>query len=152
MLRPGADPGARACDTAVSRAWHSGRMPTSDEDLDRFCRDLPSAEVTHPFGPETSVYKVRGRMFAMFPTGMTAVDPGPLGVGRLWVNLKAVPEHAAALVAQHPEVSPGWHMNKRHWITLDLAGDLPDRTVEDLVGNSYDCVIAAMPATRRPLA
>nr|BFF12971.1 hypothetical protein GCM10025699_42740 [Microbacterium flavescens] len=106
MLRPGADPGARACDTAVSRAWHSGRMPTSDEDLDRFCRDLPSAEVTHPFGPETSVYKVRGRMFAMFPTGMTAVDPGPLGVGRLWVNLKAVPEHAAALVAQHPEVSP----------------------------------------------
>nr|BFF12970.1 hypothetical protein GCM10025699_42730 [Microbacterium flavescens] len=43
-------------------------------------------------------------------------------------------------------------MNKRHWITLDLAGDLPDRTVEDLVGNSYDCVIAAMPATRRPLA
>ncbi|HEX2810210.1 MAG TPA: MmcQ/YjbR family DNA-binding protein [Kineosporiaceae bacterium] len=68
------------------------------------------------------------------------------------MSLKCDPDFAAALVREHPAITPGYHLNKRHWITLDLGGDLPDELAEDLLVDSYDLVVDGLPKSRRPLA
>ncbi|WIB13858.1 MmcQ/YjbR family DNA-binding protein [Curtobacterium sp. MCPF17_052] len=73
---------------------------------------LPAVTETQPFGEGTDVYKVVDKMFAM--------NAELRGVAI--VNLKCAPPHGAALVRDHPEITPGWHMNKRHWITLSPGG------------------------------
>ena len=138
----------RSATTRPGGTWqHVGMSgsPSPGPDLAavlRMCGELPSAELTNPFGDVVDVFKVRGRMFAM----VDLVGSPPR------VTLKAVPGHAEHLVATHPEITPGYHMNKRHWITITLGGALDDQAVEDLIGNSYDRVIAALPKSRRPLA
>jgi predicted DNA-binding protein (MmcQ/YjbR family) len=114
-----------------------------DEDAARdACANLPSAELTHPFGFETAVYKVRGRMFAVVP----------LDGERPSITLKSDPQDARSLVHEHPAISPGYHMNKDHWITVDLDGDLPRGLVDDLIAESYRLVIAKLPKAQRPVA
>lgn len=92
------------------------------------CAGLPDAELTHPFGNETAVYKVGGKMFAAIGTGDGGIDR---------VTLKCDPERAAILVGEHEHIVPGYHMNKRHWVTVDLDGSVPLPLVEDLVEDSY---------------
>jgi predicted DNA-binding protein (MmcQ/YjbR family) len=105
------------------------------------CSQLPSATLTHPFGEGTSVFKVAGRMFAAI-----SLDDSP---GR--VTLKCDPGYGAALVDRHDEFTPGYHMNKRHWITVTLHPVLPANLLEDLIADSYDLVVAALPARSRSL-
>ncbi|GHA40498.1 DNA-binding protein [Streptomyces spiroverticillatus] len=92
-----------------------------------------------PFTPETSVFKVLGKVFAL-----SALDAVPLSV-----NLKCEPENAIRLRAAYPAVVPGWHMNKRHWNTVTLDGSVPDRLVREMVEDSYDLVVAGMPRATR---
>lgn len=92
-----------------------------------------------PFGPETSVFRVAGKIFAL-----SDLDAEPLKV-----NLKCDPDDAVRLRAEHPGVIvPGWHMNKRHWNTV-TAGGLPERLVRELVEDSYDLVVAGLPRAAR---
>ncbi len=98
------------------------------------------AEETMPFGPETLVYKVGGKMFAL-----TSPDELP---ARL--NLKCDPDRSLALRDRYEAVLPGWHMNKRHWNTLVLDGSLPSGLVRELIDHSYDLIVAALPAGKRP--
>jgi predicted DNA-binding protein (MmcQ/YjbR family) len=93
---------------------------------------MPGSEETFPFGPETSVFKVKGngKMFAL-----SALDAQPLSV-----SVKCDPEIAADLRASHDAVSPGYHLNKRHWITVTVGGDLDDEGVRALIEDSYDLV------------
>jgi predicted DNA-binding protein (MmcQ/YjbR family) len=109
------------------------------------CDQLIGAQLTFPFGPEPAVFKVGGKVFALFSGPEPEADPTQ-------VSLKCDPEFAAALVRDHPAITPGYHLNKRHWITVDLAGDLPDDLVEDLLVDSYDLVVDGLPKSRRPLA
>ncbi|MDP9735192.1 MULTISPECIES: MmcQ/YjbR family DNA-binding protein [unclassified Curtobacterium] len=102
---------------------------------------LPAVEETQPFGERSVVHKVVGRMFVL----ATTLRGVPI------VNLKCAPPHGAALVRDHAEISPGWHMDKRHWITLSPGDGLDETMVEDLVANSYDLVVAGLPRNRRPL-
>ncbi|MDB6425507.1 MmcQ/YjbR family DNA-binding protein [Curtobacterium sp. 20TX0008] len=102
---------------------------------------LPAVEETQPFGEQSVVHKVVGRMFVL----ATTLRGVPI------VNLKCAPPHGAALVRDHAEISPGWHMDKRHWITLSPGDGLDETMVEDLVANSYDLVVAGLPRNRRPL-
>ncbi|MET3638293.1 MULTISPECIES: MmcQ/YjbR family DNA-binding protein [Curtobacterium] len=102
---------------------------------------LPAVEETQPFGEQSVVHKVVGRMFVL----ATTLRGVPI------VNLKCAPPHAAALVRDHAEITPGWHMDKRHWITLAPGDGLDETMVEDLVANSYDLVVAGLPRSRRPL-
>lgn len=102
---------------------------------------LPAVEETQPFGEESVVYKVVGKMFVL----LTELRGVPI------VNLKCAPPHGAALVRDHAEVSPGWHMSKRHWITLAPGDGLDESMVEDLVANSYELVVAGLPRAARPL-
>jgi predicted DNA-binding protein (MmcQ/YjbR family) len=98
--------------------------------LRRFCLSLAGAEETFPFGPETSVFKVGGKMFAV--AGLQAQP--------LRVTVKCEPELSVQLRATYEEIVPGYHANKKHWITVDLTGSLEDELVRDLIVDSYDLV------------
>ncbi|MEU3449586.1 MmcQ/YjbR family DNA-binding protein [Streptomyces thermolilacinus] len=109
------------------------------EQLRAFCLDFNAAVEEFPFGPEISVFKVAGKMFAL-----SALDARPLTV-----NLKCDPDEAVRLRADHPEaIAPGYHMNKRHWNTVTVA-DLPAALVRELVEDSYDLVVAGLPKAER---
>ena len=111
----------------------------SAERLRALCLERPGAVEDFPFGPETSVFRVEGKMFAL-----SALAREPLSV-----NLKCEPSLAEALRDAYPAVRPGWHMNKRHWNTVDLDGPLPDETVRQMIEDSYDLVVAALPKAKR---
>ena len=113
-------------------------------DLLEHCEELIGAEMTFPFGPQTAVFKVSGKVFALFGGPEPAHDPRT-------VSLKCDPDLAAALVREHPAIAPGYHLNKRHWITLDLCADLPDGLAGDLLVDSYDLVVDGLAQGRRPL-
>lgn len=103
------------------------------------CLAFPGAEETFPFGPQTSVFKVAGKMFAL-----SALDAPELSV-----SLKCEPELAERLRSEHPAIRPGYHLNKRHWNTVALDGALPDGMVRDLIEDSYDLVVAGLPRATR---
>ncbi|MGX1670610.1 MmcQ/YjbR family DNA-binding protein [Streptomyces sp. NPDC055400] len=108
------------------------------QELRALCLSFNAAVEEFPFNPDTSVFKVLGKLFAL-----TNLDARPLTV-----NLKCDPEDAVRLRADHEAIVPGWHMNKRHWNTVTVAG-LPDRMVRELVEDSYDLVVAGLPRAER---
>lgn len=99
----------------------------------------PGAEETLPFGPDTLVYKVGGKMFAL-----TTPDDFPSTI-----NLKCDPERSLSLQDQYAAIIPGYHMNKRHWITLTLDGSVPAPLVRELIDQSYQLVAAGLPKDGR---
>ncbi|NUK04811.1 MmcQ/YjbR family DNA-binding protein [Streptomyces lunaelactis] len=103
-----------------------------------FCLQFNAAVEEFPFGPETSVFKVHGKVFAL-----SGLDAEPLKV-----NLKCEPEIAERLRAEHAGIVPGYHMNKRHWNTVTVR-DLPDGMVRELIEDSYDLVVAGLPRATR---
>jgi predicted DNA-binding protein (MmcQ/YjbR family) len=99
------------------------------------CLALPGAAEEFPFGPETSVFKVAGKIFAL--SGLRS-EP-------LKVSLKCEPELAAQLRIDYAAIRPGYHLNKRHWNTVTVDGSMPDRMLRELVEDSYDLVVSALP-------
>ena len=110
------------------------------QELRAFCLSFNAAVEDFPFNPETSVFKVQGRLFAL-----TTLDARPLKV-----NLKCDPDDAVRLRGEYEGlIVPGWHMNKRHWNTVKVDGELTDRLVRELVEDSYDLVVAGLPRAER---
>jgi predicted DNA-binding protein (MmcQ/YjbR family) len=107
--------------------------------LRRLCLAFAGAEETFPFGSETSVFKVGGKMFAL---SQLRGDP-------LKVSVKCEPPLAEELRAAHPAITPGYHLNKRHWNTVLIDGSLPARMIADMVEDSYDLVVSKLPRARR---
>lgn len=108
-------------------------------DFCSYCLSLNGVEVVTPFGPEVLVYKVGGKMFA------TAVpDELPHRV-----NLKCNPERSLDLRDRFEDIVAGYHMNKKHWNTLNLSGRLPATLVRELIDHSYQLVVASLPAKIR---
>lgn len=100
------------------------------------------AEGSYPFGPGARVFKVAGKMFALL-----AEDESPETL-----NLKCDPDEALALRAAHSAITPGHHMDKRHWNTILLDGSLPDDLVNEMIDQSYELVFNKLPkATRAKL-
>jgi predicted DNA-binding protein (MmcQ/YjbR family) len=109
------------------------------DELRDLCLQLRGSEETFPFGLATSVFKVAGKMFAL-----SALDAEPLSV-----SLKCEPVLAEQLRERHPAITGGYHLNKRHWNTVTIDGSLPDSMIADMVEDSYDLVVSALPAARR---
>jgi predicted DNA-binding protein (MmcQ/YjbR family) len=125
----------------VPPGFIGGKIPGVDaSDLRARCLALPGAVEDFPFGDEVSVFKVGGKMFAA-----CRLDGRPLRL-----SVKCEPDLAVQLRAAHPAIAPGYHLNKRHWNTITLDGSLPDQMVTDLLGDSYDLVVASLPRARRP--
>jgi predicted DNA-binding protein (MmcQ/YjbR family) len=104
------------------------------------CAAQQGAVLTQPFGDGVGVYKVGGKMFAL--CGLLD-DP-------MRITLKGEPDRVVALVREHACVEPGFHMNKRYWVTIKLDGELPHTLVTELVEDSYDLVVDSLPKRLRP--
>ncbi|MFF4715138.1 MmcQ/YjbR family DNA-binding protein [Streptomyces eurythermus] len=104
-------------------------------------QELPGAHLQHPFGDDWEVFKVRGKVFML----MTEVP------GRPVVILKAEPGEALALREQNTHITPGYHMNKKHWITLEDGEGIDKKLVRELVTESYRLVVARLPKAERPV-
>ncbi len=95
-----------------------------------YCLSLPMSEETTPFDETTLVYKVGGKMFALADM-----------VDFTCVAVKCEPDRAIALRERYPEVTPGVHLNKRHWNDVRTDSDLPDRFIREQIRNSYMLVL-----------
>lgn len=89
------------------------------------------AESSYPFGPQALVFKVMGKMFALVSQDEEIAR----------VTFKCVPEDGSLLINQFNSVVPGYHMSKKHWITISLTGELPPEMLCDLAGESYNLVV-----------
>jgi predicted DNA-binding protein (MmcQ/YjbR family) len=103
------------------------------------CLSFTGAEETFPFGEKTSVFKVGGKMFAV-----AQLDSEPLQI-----SIKCEPRLAETLRAAHPEVTPGYHLNKRHWNTVTIGGALGDPAIRDMIEDSYDLIVSSLPKAER---
>jgi len=109
------------------------------EGLRRYILSKPGAVETFPFDATTFVAKVGGKMFALFDI----VDQP------LQINLKCLPEQAEILRELYPAVTPGYHMNKRHWNTVVIDGSLADEDLIDMIDESYRLVVLGLPQRLR---
>ena len=100
------------------------------EDLHENLSAKPRAKLEYPFGEQPAVYKVDGKMFAL-----VAEDKDPLSI-----SLKCDPSLAEVLREKYESVMPGYHLNKRHWNTIVLSGQLSNEEVFDLIDHSYQLV------------
>jgi predicted DNA-binding protein (MmcQ/YjbR family) len=104
-----------------------------------YCLELMGTEEDFPFGPDIYVYKIKGKIFAILGTDH--------GEGRL--NLKCDPDEALALRDIFPAISPGYHMNKKHWNTLRLNNSVPEQEIKRQIDQSRLLVIHSLPKTQR---
>ena len=100
------------------------------EILREYALSKPDVEETLPFGPDTLVYKVKGKMFLL-----TGLDEE-----QLRFNVKCDPEMAIQLREEFPCVLPGWHMNKKHWNTIVVDGSVSVSQLKEWIDWSYDLV------------
>ncbi|MCC7467514.1 MAG: MmcQ/YjbR family DNA-binding protein [Saprospiraceae bacterium] len=99
-----------------------------------YCLAKKATSEDFPFGPETLVLKVGGKMFAL--TGLDSDE--------FTVNLKCDPDRAVELREQYAEIQPGYHMNKKHWNTVHFEGGLDQRLLRELIDHSYELVVASL--------
>jgi predicted DNA-binding protein (MmcQ/YjbR family) len=111
----------------------------SIQDVRTVCGALPHSQETFPFDATTLVFKVAGKMYAL-----TALDGDPVTV-----SVKVRPEDGEALRAAHPGITPGYHLNKRHWVTLTLDGTLPDGLIRSLIADSHALVVRGLTRAAR---
>lgn len=109
------------------------------EQFREFCLQKPLVTEEFPFGPETLVFKVAGKMFAL--TGLNSPE--------FSVNLKANPDYSIELREKYAEVQPGYHMNKLHWNTVSFEGSLPEELLKELIDHSYSLVVASFSKSKR---
>ena len=108
------------------------------ESFQLFCLAKKGVTEEFPFDKTTLVYKVMGKMFAL--TDSNAFSS---------INLKCDPEIGTQLREQYSSVIPGYHMNKKHWITVQLDGSIPDKRVFQWIDASYLLVIESLPQSHK---
>jgi predicted DNA-binding protein (MmcQ/YjbR family) len=90
----------------------------------------PDVEETFPFGPDVLVLKVKGKVFLLIPLNSHPVQ----------FNVKCDPERAIMLREEYNSITPGFHMNKKHWNTIILDGTIPTSLILELIDHSYNLV------------
>ncbi|KMV30985.1 MmcQ/YjbR family DNA-binding protein [Photobacterium swingsii] len=97
------------------------------------------SDVSSPFGPDALVYKVKGKMYALVSQNEDIAR----------VTLKCKPEDGEVLISQFESISPGYYMNKRHWITIKLCGEVDSNILMDLAHHSYQLIVAKLKKSER---
>jgi len=112
------------------------------ESFREYCLSKPAANEGTPFGEDVVVFKVGGKMFAL-----AALDEVPATV-----NLKCDPDLALEWRDRYEQVQPGYHMNKKHWNTVEIGTGIPDAELRKMIDHSYELVVKGLPrATRKKL-
>jgi predicted DNA-binding protein (MmcQ/YjbR family) len=109
------------------------------EEFREYCLSKVAATESMPFGEGVLVFKVAGKIFAL-----AALDEIPATV-----NLKCNPDLALELRDRYEQVQPGYHMNKRHWNTVEIDSGIPEAELRKMIEHSYDLVVRALPKTQR---
>lgn len=112
----------------------------NQEEFHEYCLNLPFTEACFPFNESTLVMKVHGKMFA-------------LGDIENWsfINLKCDPERAELLRAENEGITPGYHMNKKNWNSIDVCGKVSRKDIFEFIDHSYDLVFKSLPKKLRDL-
>lgn len=105
------------------------------EEFRSFCLSLKGTEDGFPFGTETLVFKVMGKVFCL-----AGLNNDPLSF-----NVKCDPEKASELREEFSGVIPGYHMNKKHWNTVVLDGSFSDEQARQWIVDSYDLIVDSLP-------
>jgi len=103
------------------------------EEVREYCITKKGAEEAFPFNEGTLVFKVMGKMFALLP-----LDKGNI------INLKCDPERAIILREENEYIIPGFHMNKKHWNTVDYNSNISRNQFTDLIDHSYDLIVSSL--------
>jgi predicted DNA-binding protein (MmcQ/YjbR family) len=107
-------------------------------DLEKFreyCLAKRAVTEGMPFGETVLVFKVGGKMFAL-----AALDEIPARA-----NLKCDPDLALELRDRYEQVQPGYHMNKKHWNTVEIESGIPDAGLRKIIDHSYELVVKSLP-------
>ena len=104
-----------------------------------YCLTKPGASEGIPFGPDVLVFKVGGKIFAL-----AALDEVPTTV-----NLKCDPDLALDLRDRYEQVKPGYHMNKKHWNTIEIEAGIPAVELRRMIDHSYELVVNNLPRAAR---
>ena len=110
------------------------------ESFRSYCMAKKGVTEEFPFGDTTLVYKVMGKIFVL--TGIETFSS---------MNLKVDPEMSIELQERYPSVKPGYHMNKKHWITVLMDGSIPDKLVKEWIDNSYQLVASSLTRSQKTL-
>ena len=105
-----------------------------------YCLTKPGAREGTPFGPDVLVFKVGGKMFAL-----AALDEVPTTV-----NLKCDPDLALDLRDRYDQVRPGYHMNKKHWNTVEIESAIPANELRKMINYSFELVMRSLPKVAQP--
>ena len=109
------------------------------ESLREYCLKKKGVQEEFPFGESTLVFKVGGRIFLL-----TGLEESPLQF-----NVKCDPEKALEWRERYAAVLPGYHMNKQHWNTVVVDGSLSEKLLKEMIDDSYELVLAKIPAEAR---
>jgi len=109
------------------------------EELREYCLSKVGATESMPFGEGVLVFKVAGKIFAL-----AALDEIPATV-----NLKCDPDLTLELRDRYEQVQPGYHMNKKHWNTVEIDSGIPEAELRKMIEHSYDLVVRALPKAQR---
>jgi predicted DNA-binding protein (MmcQ/YjbR family) len=105
--------------------------------VEAYVLSMPNTKLEYPFGEDVAVYKTKGKMFALIPEGRNPVR----------ISLKCDPLLSQILRDKYETVMEGYHLNKKHWNTIVLTGQLPWEEVQGLIRHSYDLVVGNNNAT-----
>lgn len=108
------------------------------ETLREYCLTKPGAEEAMPFGDDTVVFKVGGKLFLL--VGLKEANR---------FNVKCDPDLAIELREHYEEVQPGFHMNKTHWNTVFMNGNLTDKQLMEMIDHSYQLIVKSLPKAIR---
>ena len=100
-----------------------------------YCLSKPCASESAPFGPDVLVFKIEGRIFAL-----ASLDDVPARA-----NLKCDPDLALELRDRYEQVTPGYHMNKKHWNTVEIDTGIPDADLRKMIDHSYELIVKSLP-------
>lgn len=106
------------------------------ESLRNYCLSKPAVEETLPFGPDTLVYKVGGKIFLLCGLNSEVLQ----------FNVKSDPEKAIELRERYECVQPGYHMNKKHWNTIIVDGSVSNSMLKEWIDDSYELIVDSLPA------
>ena len=109
------------------------------EQFREYCLSKVAATESMPFGEDVLVFKAAGKIFAL-----AALDEIPVTV-----NLKCDPDLALALRGQYDQVQPGYHVNKKHWNTVEIDSGIPDAELHKMIDHSYELVVQGLPKKTR---
>ena len=104
------------------------------EEFREYCLSKPGVTESFPFDESTLVFKVMNKVFALTDLN-----------GSFGINLKCDPERAVQLREEFDAIKPGYHMNKKHWNTIDVDGSVSNKLLKELTDHSYDLVVSGLP-------